>query len=245
MGIPHSLLWLIGIATFLLSVDAAVSLALVSTMVAFLHDHGHGPFAVTPRGKSPFLLFDEPASLVTDQGHTGNAAGGTALVLVGFGGVISLWRESRTRKKWTRSSHLFYIWSVVVLLSWFLTTAALIYTLVETSMTSGQAIDVGVAWTPENWYAAVLALPLASADQRRVVGGNLRLMRAWRWNLVALLLLGSALLALVAVEVAQVRRRNRQPVSMAEVLVEPSSNGSRHAAKMVKPWNSKSDAMRA
>jgi hypothetical protein len=113
--------------------------------------------------------------------------------------------------------------------------AALIYTFAETTMTSGQAIDLSVAqanppharypdgrWTPENWYAAVLDLPLASAIQRRVIGGNLDLMRAWRWNLVALFVLGFVLVVLVALEVWRVRRRNRQAVSMVEVLAEPA-----------------------
>jgi hypothetical protein len=264
MAFSRSLLLPIGFTTFLLSVDAAVSLGLVSSMVAFLHGHGQGPFTVAPPDGSPFLLFGEPANLVTDQGHTTNAAGGTALVLVGLGGIIALWRERFTRKKvsklppltltlplpplpirkrtnqhspqkWDRTSRLFYIWSLIVLLSFLLTMTALIYTFAETTMTSGQAIDLSVAqanppparypdgrWTPENWYAAVLDLPLASANQRRVIGGNLGLMRAWRWNIVALFVLGFVLVVLVALEVWRVRRRNKQAVSMVEVLAEPA-----------------------
>ena len=174
-------------------------------------------------------------------------------MLVGFGGILALWLERRARKKvriylpthpssdgadgrtkWDKTSPAFYIWAVVVLLSWLLTLAALIYTFVETSKTGGQAIDLAVAqanpppakypddrWTPENWYAAVLDLPLVSDDQRRVIGGNLTNMRAWRWNLIALFIFGSVLLVLVALEIFRLRRRDSQVVSMADVLAEP------------------------
>jgi hypothetical protein len=141
--------------------------------------------------------------------------------------------------QWDKTSPAFYIWAVAVLLSWLLTLVALIYTFVETSMTGGQAIDLGVAqanpppakypdnrWTPENWYAAVLDLPLASDDQRRVISRNLTNMRSWRWNLIALFLLGFVLLVLVALEMFRLRRRDRQRVSMVEVLAEPYKQGS-------------------
>jgi hypothetical protein len=141
--------------------------------------------------------------------------------------------------QWDKTSPAFYIWAVAVLLSWLLTLVALIYTFVETSMTGGQAIDLGVAqanpppakypdnrWTPENWYAAVLDLPLVSDDQRRVISGKLTNMRAWRWNLIALFLLGFVLLVLVVLEMFRLRRRDRQRVSMVEVLAEPYKQGS-------------------
>jgi hypothetical protein len=99
MALSRSLLLPIGFTTFLLAVDAAISLGLVSSMVAFLHHYGRGPFPVANPAGSYFLLAGEPANLVTDQGHTTNAAGGTALVLVAFGGTIALWLEKRSRKK--------------------------------------------------------------------------------------------------------------------------------------------------
>jgi len=239
MWLRHSLLLPIGLCLFLLAVDAAITMGLVSNMVSFLHRNGRGPFAVGPADGSPFLLTGEPANLVVDQGHTTNAAGGTALILIGFGGSIALWLERRAQKKWDRSSPFFNIWAVFVLLSSLLTMVALIYTFVETTKTGGQAIDLSVAranphptkypdgrWTPENWYAAVLDLPLASAAQRRVISGNLTIMRAWRWNLVSLFILGFILLGLVALEVLRMRRRNAQPVSMIEVLAEPFKRAS-------------------
>ncbi len=99
MAITRSLLVPIGLTTFFLGLDAAVSIGLVSTMVAFLHGYGAGPFPVAGTGGAPFLLAGKPANLVTNPGHLANAAGGTALVLVGFGGIAALWLERRSRKK--------------------------------------------------------------------------------------------------------------------------------------------------
>ncbi len=99
MALTRSLLVPIGLTTFFLGLDAAVSVGLVSTMVAFIHGYGAGPFPVAGTGGAPFLLTGEPASLVTNAGHTANAAGGTALILVGFGGIAALWLERRSRKK--------------------------------------------------------------------------------------------------------------------------------------------------
>lgn len=76
-------------------------------------------------------------------------------------------------------------------------------------------------WTPENWYAAVLELPLQDATQRRVLRGEMTVMRGWRWNLVPLCVLGFGLLVLVGLEQVRVRRRGAQSVSMTEVLAEP------------------------
>ncbi|KAH6621004.1 hypothetical protein B0J18DRAFT_445129 [Chaetomium sp. MPI-SDFR-AT-0129] len=236
MALQHSLLLPIGLVLFLLAVDAAVTMGLVSTMVAFLHSDGKGPFPFTPpNGSHLLILAGEPTNLVVNQGHTTNAAGGTALILVGFGGSIALWLERRSRKKWDHSSPFFHLWSLLVLLSWLLTTGALIYTFVETSHTSGQSIDVAAVrdlagstthypygrWTPENWYAAVLELPLQDATQRRALRGEMTVMRGWRWNLVPMFVLGFGLLVLVVLEQVRVRRRGAQNVSMTEVLAEP------------------------
>jgi len=80
-------------------VDAIISLSFLSTMVAFLHTAGSGPFTVNfPQG-STFRLAGEPLNLLTNHGHTTNGAGGTAVVLVGFGGLIALIAEHKSRKK--------------------------------------------------------------------------------------------------------------------------------------------------
>lgn len=99
----------------------------------------------------------------------------------------------------------------MTVLSAALTLAALIYTFVVTAQTNNQTIDLAVAaanpepkmypldqWTPENWFIAVLALPLAHESDRHTIEQHLRLMRGWRWNLIPLFILG-VLVALLAV----------------------------------------------
>jgi hypothetical protein len=111
MAFTRPLLLPIGLTTLLLAIDAAVSLGLVTSMVAFLHSSGRGPFGVASPDGPPFPMAGEPANLVVNQGHTTNAAGGTALVLVGFGGILALWLERRERNKVSRHTlsltHLF------------------------------------------------------------------------------------------------------------------------------------------
>ena len=75
-------------------------------------------------------------------------------------------------------------------------------------------------WTPENWYAAVLELPLVSQGDRRLISGNMRYMEAWRWNLIALFILGFALVVLVVLELLRLRKERRQGMSMEKVLQE-------------------------
>lgn len=107
----------------------------------------------------------------------------------------------------------------MTILSALLTLAALIYTFVLTAQTDDQSIDLAVAaanpdplmyplddWTPENWFVAVLALPLAHDSDRRDIRNNLRLMRGWRWNLIPLLTLGVVVAGLAVWELLAGRR---------------------------------------
>ncbi|KAK4172542.1 hypothetical protein QBC36DRAFT_362453 [Triangularia setosa] len=222
---PKSWMKYIVPVTVLLTIDAIISLALVSSTVSFLHNYGKGPFEIGyPLGVSSFLLSGHPAGLVTDHGHTVNAAGGTALVLVGGGGVLGLWAlgrfHSRRRKDYTNYVHStvpkeFQLWAGIVVLSSLLTLGALIYTFVEARLTSGQTIDLNVAkeyaypllypddrWTPETWFEAVLALPLENQRDEDVIRERLKLMRGWKWNTIPMFLLGLALAGLVVREVA-------------------------------------------
>ncbi|KAK3387201.1 hypothetical protein B0H63DRAFT_152617 [Podospora didyma] len=206
-------------ALLLLAIDAAISLSLVSSMVAFLHGRASRPFEVAYPAGSRFNLAGHPANLLVDQGHTTNGAGGTALVLVGFGGILALWLEHRSRTAYGKSSVAFYIWTTVTILSWLLTLTALIYVFVVTATTANQTIDLSVAsrnaapakypdndWTPENWFIAMLALPLVYEADRNAINYNLRLMRGWRYNIIPLFLLGFVLIDLVILEILRVRK---------------------------------------
>jgi hypothetical protein len=104
-------------------------------------------------------------------------------------------------------------------LSAMLTLAAIIYTFVLTAQTDDQSINLTVAaanpepgfypldnWTPENWFVAVLDLPLAHDSDRRTIRNNLRLMRGWRWNLIPLFILGVTVASLALWELLGGRR---------------------------------------
>lgn len=199
--------------------DGIISLAFLSTMVAFLHTAGSGPFNVDFQGQI-FRMHGEPLNLLTNHGHTTNGAGGTAVVLIGFGGLIALILEHKSRKKYGKSSTVFFVWSIFVFLSWLLVLAALVYTYVLQSRTGKQVIDVAVAaqnafpkkypldsWTPENWYKEVLNIPLVDDRDRTVIAYNLRIMRGWKYNLIAFFLVGFVLTGLVVAENLRSRRR--------------------------------------
>ena len=119
----------------------------------------------------------------------------------------------------TSHSGIFIFWVAMTVFSALLALAALIYTFVLTAQTDHQSINPTVAaanpeplfypldkWTPENWFIAVLALPLAHDSDRRDIHHNLHLMRGWRWNLIPLFLLGVAVASLALWELLAGRR---------------------------------------
>lgn len=88
-----------------------------------------------------------------------------------------------------------------------------------TAQTSNQTIDLAVAlanktparypndeWTPENWFLAVLNLPLVSDDNRHLINKKVELMRGWRYNLIPMFVLGFVLMDLVVWEILRTRK---------------------------------------
>lgn len=231
--------WLVHLALAALMIDAIIELSFISSMVAWLHHTAGGDFEViapeTPDTMS-FLLHGKPKGLLVDQGHTSNGAAGTAFMLVGLGGILvtvlrhqalnGSRRQGMTRK-------LYHAWIGSTIISAVLTLAALLYTFILTNAHQGQRIDISLAvsldnrpfpnqvaypeqfWTPENWFGAVLELPLVDMRQRDDIAHHLTIMRAWRWNLVPLFVLGIALSAVALVD-AWTTRREYKPVSAIE-----------------------------
>ncbi|KAK2066398.1 hypothetical protein P8C59_000225 [Phyllachora maydis] len=210
---PGSLNPFIYVVVGALFADAAIEMAFVTSMVAYLHQAAHGPFRVADSSGSSFLLSGNPAKLIVNQGHTTNGAAGTGVVLVGIGGFLTLALESRSRKRYGESSPVFLLWALVVILSWLLTLVALIYTFTVTAATSHQSINLTTAsvnsypavypenqWTPETWFKTVLALPLASSSDSNQIRQHLHIMQGWRWNLIPMLILGFILVVLVILE---------------------------------------------
>ncbi|KAE9375014.1 hypothetical protein N431DRAFT_310995, partial [Stipitochalara longipes BDJ] len=197
--------WLpLGVALFLLMIDSAIELALITSMVGYLHRSGANEYPfVSDTGDSASILA-KPKGLLLNEGHTSNGAAGTALIIVCFGGFLVLWNERRRerRNQTRRPSGLFVAYAIFTVVSWLLTLAALAYTFAVTNQTKGQVIDKAVAvqsegseypldhWTPENWTKALLALPLTSNTDINYLHGWLRVIEGWKWNLILLFLLG-------------------------------------------------------
>jgi hypothetical protein len=83
------------VALAALMIDAVIEVGLIGTTVHYLHMDG--PYEIAgPNG--PIILLGKPANIIVDQGHTSNGAAGTALILVGFLGLILLSTERMARR---------------------------------------------------------------------------------------------------------------------------------------------------
>lgn len=215
-------------AMVLLMVDGIIELAFISSMVSWVHSRAGGDFIINYNG-SQFPLHGKPANELVDQGHTSNGAAGTAFVAIGLGGFLALFLRHRQLKR-SGTMHgftkgLYYLWLVLTILSAMLAVAALIYTFIVTYEHMHQSIDLALAasldnhpypnyvaypeqtWTPENWFTAVLELPLAYGHDRSDINLHLTLMKGWRWNLIPLCVLGIVVAALAVVDKMKTSRR--------------------------------------
>jgi len=78
------------VALAALMVDAVIEVGFIGTTVHYLHLDR--PYDIQgPNG--PIILLGKPANMMVNQGHTSNGAAGTALILVGFLGLIILSTE--------------------------------------------------------------------------------------------------------------------------------------------------------
>ena len=143
----------------ILMVDAILEMSLVSAMVGFLHGRSRKPWDIISPDGSTFEMKGHPHVLLENQGHTSNGAGGTAFILIGFGGLLAIWLQKRQIRTAgpsemksvcnanmlqtgsTKPSAIFTLWVVLSILSVLLTLGALIYTFILTSDYAGQTID--------------------------------------------------------------------------------------------------------
>lgn len=228
MALPR---FLLPVLLGLLMIDASIEFAFISYMVSWLHHTAGGDFEIiapSTSDKLSFPLHGKPEVMYVNQGHTSNAAAGTAFVLVGIGGIISLMLRHHWTKKgmlgtFVTASH--QIWILTTILSALLTLAALIYTFVLTKLHSIHHINLDVAvsldnrpypnyvaypldqWTPETWFVRVLELQLVYPAERNDIVRQLRIMRAWRWNLIPMFILGLGLCVIAVWDGLQGRKR--------------------------------------
>ncbi|KAF7560179.1 hypothetical protein G7046_g3967 [Stylonectria norvegica] len=205
------------IALGVLMIDALLELSFVTAMVAWVAKAS----SVTVRyNGSTFELAPEPKNLLVNQGHTSNGAAGTALVLVGFGGIVCLWLRNRPNFRQSRLSvAMYYNWLVINVLSLLLVLSALAYVFAVTNAHKGQTINVAEAsglkagqkypidsWTPQNWFGAVLKLDIADDSDRNDISKHLRLMRGWQYNLIPFFLVHIVETGLALLDALQLRR---------------------------------------
>ncbi|UKZ79175.1 hypothetical protein TrVFT333_006925 [Trichoderma virens FT-333] len=230
----------LAIALGVLMVDAVLELAFITSMVAWLHNTASGTFAVKFNG-STFDLYGEPKHFLVDQGHSSNGAAGTAIVLIGFGGILTLWLRSRPNILGAKLTSFFYgAWLVILVLGLMLTIGSLGYVFSVTNAHRGQTIDINVAsttgnhkyaldsWTPQNWFPAMLKLDLADDSQRNDIVKHLRIMRGWQYNLIPLFLIQLTTTVLAGLEFLE--RRKMRPTAGDYGSVERSSGEQKFAA---------------
>ncbi|KAL7791848.1 hypothetical protein V8C37DRAFT_381532 [Trichoderma ceciliae] len=216
---------LLAIAIGALMVDAVLEMAFITSMVAWLHNTASGTFTVS-FNNSTFDLFGAPKNFSVDQGHSSNGAAGTALILIGFGGILTLWLRSRPGILGLKlTSFIYGAWLVLLGLGLMFTLASLAYVFSVTNAHNGQTIDLKIAsttgnhkyavdtWTPQNWFAAVLKLDLASDSQRNDIASHLRIMRGWQYNLIPLFLIQLTTTVLAGLEFLERRKAQSTPAA--------------------------------
>ncbi|RQM08455.1 hypothetical protein DH86_00000468 [Scytalidium sp. 3C] len=198
-------------------------------MVGYLHRSGANRYPFTLDDGSSALINAKPAHLLKNEGHTSNGAAGTALVLICFGGFLTLWiRRLESRKHATpKTSGLFLVYTVFTILSTCLTLSALAYTFAVTNQTKGQTIDKNVAaqfqgrgypldqWTPGTWTQALLDLPITSSRDANYLRHWLRVMEGWKWNLIPMFLINILVSVLCVKAYLEGRRLNSRGVHEA------------------------------
>ncbi|KAI1088118.1 hypothetical protein F5B19DRAFT_28840 [Rostrohypoxylon terebratum] len=205
----------------LLMVDSIIELSFVSSMVAWLHRTASKGFTVNQDGSS-YLLAGKPLDLMGDQGHTSNGAAGTAFVLIGLGGIVSLylryWARSRVDGLGNFARFLYNLWVGLNIPALLLTIGALAYVFAVTNAHEGQTIDTSLAaslngspypeqaWTPQNWFSAVLQLDIV--DARSDIESHLRVMRGWQYNLIPMFIIQLGFTGLVLWDFATWRKQS-------------------------------------
>jgi hypothetical protein len=92
--------WLpLGGALVLLMIDSAIELALISSMVGYLHRSGANKYPFLSDTGALAFIGPKPKGLLLNEGHTSNGASGTALIIVCFGGFLVLWNERRRERR--------------------------------------------------------------------------------------------------------------------------------------------------
>ena len=184
-------------------------------MVGYLHRSGANEYPFNYQGSiAAYTIHSKPVGLLLNEGHTANGAAGSGIIfsLAGLGLAWSV-RRGRRRDNGGKASTLLFSFAILMSVYFIFVTAALAYVFWLTRSTSGQAIDKALAaslngagpaaaypldqWTPENWFKAMLDLPLSDPTDISYVRGWLRVIEGWKWNLIPMMLV-SCVVAVVS-----------------------------------------------
>ncbi|KAK7192074.1 hypothetical protein PSPO01_01646 [Paraphaeosphaeria sporulosa] len=217
--------WFMFVSNFCLSALSITNLGLISSMVGFiLHQKNEIVTYQVNWPEETVQLVTHPANLWTDQGHMSNGVAGYGFFL----GLIAMYVACRQRHRAGKppSKTLVAVF-VLQLLSVLFTLSAIIFVFIVTNETKHQHILESVArsnvpypehwWTPENWYKAVLELPLASEQHRSSISSAVTHMVAWKWILIPIFLLDVLTFVITTVEMIRQRRiPSRQSIHSVE-----------------------------
>ncbi|KAF2803396.1 uncharacterized protein BDZ99DRAFT_468347 [Mytilinidion resinicola] len=205
------------LSCLLLSILSITNLALISSMVAWLHIQKTQvkSYAINWPNDS-FHLQALPEHLWLDQGHTSNGVAGYGFFL----GLVGLYVAWRQRKRDGRGPSKTLLGLVILLsLAVVFTLVALAFVFTVAHDTKGQTILSSVAkagvkypahkWTPATWYKAVLKLPLADGSVRSDIKSHVTNIEAWEYMLIPIFL--TDILALGIAVTAMMKQRKGQP----------------------------------
>ncbi|KAF1840168.1 uncharacterized protein K460DRAFT_421161 [Cucurbitaria berberidis CBS 394.84] len=187
-------IWPLFASNAILSALSIITLALISSTVAWLLEQKHNVHSYEIAWPATsFQLNVLPKNVWGDQGYESNGAAGYGF-LVGIFGMITAWRLRRAGRPLKSLTVLLVLQIGAILF----TLSAFIFVFIVTYKTMGQYIREPIAannvgtdyaeykWTPETWMKAVLDLPLADQGKRDQINTRVTNMVAWRWMLLPL-----------------------------------------------------------
>lgn len=212
---------------------SAIELAFISSTVAYLAKAGKRTYPVSYNGEIvqvPGL----PATLSVNQGHTGNGAAGTGLIVIGWCGTLALLLRGRPVYHKRSVGGLFArtwyrLWLLLNVPALLLTLGALAYVFAVTNQHRGQTIDLSVVqglsagdgtsyplreWTPQGWFDALRQLDLVSSSDRSGLETIYKVARGWQFNLIPFFLI-QLVETVLALHGAHVRRREERRGAVA------------------------------
>ncbi|KAI0532649.1 hypothetical protein GGR58DRAFT_522627 [Xylaria digitata] len=224
---PSATSYALRVSLALLIINSILAISLVSTSIVWLNSLRHKVFYFFADG-SRHHLSGLPHFFVIDQLYTVNGAAATSLT-IGIWGIVSLWLRNLTQYRTGDfakfSRYCYYLWVSFNVPALLLTNVSLIYIFAITNAQAGQKIDTELAvelngspyfegtWTPQSWLSAVLGLKLVR--DREDIENQLKLMEAWRYNLIPMFVIHLTETALVFMDYNRWLRKPKLPEAYA------------------------------